>query len=183
MKQYLEAGKIVSTHGIRGEVRIESWCDSPDVLCSLETVYMQGANGSFLPLRIAGSSVHKKMALVKIDGVDTIDDALRLKNKVVYARRQDLPLDEGSHFIADLIGLPVTDADSGIIYGKLTDVIKNAASDVYEITQKNGAKAYMPAVAEFVTEIDIERGIFVRPIGGMFDEPDNNSGSDEIDDI
>lgn len=169
MKQYLEAGKIINTHGICGEVKIESWCDTPDILTSLGTLYIKEADGSFSPLRVTGASAHKNIALIKIDGTDTVEDALRYKNIVVYAHRGDLPLKEGSHFVADLIGLPVTDAENGTVYGKLTAFTHNGANGVYEITRENGTKAYMPAVGEFVCEIDLERGIFIRPIEGMLD--------------
>lgn len=169
MKQYLEAGKIVNTHGTGGYVKIESWCDSPDILASLDTVYIQGAGGSFLPLHITASSVHKHMTLTKFEDVDTMEKALYYKNTIVYAYREDLPCQEGSHFVADLIGLPVIDTDSGTVYGNLTDVTDNGAGGVYEITKGDGTKAYMPAVKEFVIEIDLLRGVFIRPIEGMLD--------------
>lgn len=169
MKQYLEAGKIVNTHGTGGYVKIESWCDSPDILASLGTLYIQDTGGSFLPLNIAAASVHKHMTLTKFEDVDTVEKALHYKNTVVYARREDLPRQEGSHFVADLIGLPVIDADSGTVYGNLTDVTDNGANGVYEITKEDGTKAYIPAVKEFVIETDILRGVFIRPIEGMLD--------------
>lgn len=169
MKQYLEAGKIVNTHGTGGYVKIESWCDSPEILASLGTLYLVGADGEYLPLHIAASSVHKHMALIKIENIDTVEKALRLKNTVVFANRDDLPIGENSHFIADLIGLPVIDADNSEMYGKLTDVTNNGASEIYEITKENGQKGYMPAVREFIVEIDLIRGIFIRPIEGMLD--------------
>ncbi|MDD4774223.1 MAG: ribosome maturation factor RimM [Eubacteriales bacterium] len=169
MEQYLEAGRIINTHGIAGFVKIESWCDSPGVLASLGTLYLKEADGTFLPLKIIASSVHKHMALTGIEGVDTLDKALKYKNRVVWAHRDDLPLSEGSHFIADLLGLPVIDADSGTSYGILTGVTNNGANDVYEITKNGDIKAYMPAVGEFVIRIDYERGIFIRPIEGMFE--------------
>jgi len=169
MKQYLEAGKIVNTHGTGGYVKIYSWCDSPDILASLDTLYILGTGGSFQPLHITASSVHKHMTLTKIEDVDTLEKALHYKNTVVYARREDLPRQEGSHFVADLIGLPVIDADSGTIYGNLTDVTDNRANGVYEITKEDGKKAYIPAVKEFIIDIDLLRGIFIRPIEGMID--------------
>lgn len=169
MKEYLEAGKIVNTHGTGGYVKIESWCDSPDILASLDTMYIQGAGGTFLPLHIVASSVHKHMTLTKFEDVDTVEKALHYKNTVVYARREDLPRQEGSHFIADLIGLPVIDADSGTVYGNLTDVTDNGAGGVYEITKGDGTKAYIPAVKEFVIQINLQRGVFIRTIEGMLD--------------
>ena len=86
----------------------------------------------------------------------------------VYAARNDLPVPEGAHFIADLIGLPVIDADTGREYGVLTDVFNAGASDIYCIATPDGERM-MPAVPEFVISVDIESAIPVRPKGGMFD--------------
>lgn len=168
MEKYLEAGRIINTHGTGGCVKIESWCDSPEILASLGTLYIK-SGGSFLPLRIASSKVHKHMTLTKIEGTDTLDEAVRYKNTVVYACRGDIPKPEGSFFIADLLGLPVIDACSGEIYGKLTDVTDNGANGVYEVTKPDGKKAYIPAVGEFIRETDLMRGIFIRPIKGMLE--------------
>ena len=95
------------------------------------------------------------------------DAARSLRNRIVYAARGDIVLEAGSHFIADLIGLPVIDADSRRVYGEIVDVINRGASDIYVIRTEAG-ESMMPAVDEFVVEIDLDRGVFVRPIEGMF---------------
>ena len=97
-----------------------------------------------------------------------IDTATALKNTVLYAAREDFQLEEGDFFIADLIGLPVIDVSSGFEYGRMADVINRGASDIYVIRTSDGEKM-MPAVSEFVKKIDMEKGIFVSPIEGMFD--------------
>ena len=86
----------------------------------------------------------------------------------IYAAREDLPLEEGDNFIEDLIGLPVVDAESGKQYGTLAGVINTGASDIYEIDTEDGIRM-IPAVDEFIKEIDLEKGIFITPIEGMFD--------------
>ena len=166
-KQYLECGKIINTHGIAGAVKLESWCDSPEVLASLETVYFKKGE-TYEPVEVLRASVFKRFVLMTLEGVTDIDAAAALKETVVYANRDELPIEEGQHFIADLVGLPVIDADSGREYGILDDVINTGASDIYVIKSEDGEKM-MPAVDEFVKEIDLERGIFVTPIEGMFD--------------
>ena len=166
-KQYLECGKIINTHGIAGAVKLESWCDSPEVLASLETVYFKKGE-IYKPVEVLRASVFKRFVLMTLEGVTDIDAAAALKETVVYAHRDELPIEEGQHFIADLVGLPVIDADSGREYGILDDVINTGASDIYVIKSEDGEKM-MPAVDEFVKEIDLERGIFVTPIEGMFD--------------
>ena len=91
-----------------------------------------------------------------------------MKNKILYAAREDFVLEEGDYFIADLIGLPVIHAETGHIYGKLTEVINRGASDIYVVATEAGERM-MPAVDEFVKLVDIEKGIFVCPIEGMLD--------------
>ena len=166
-KAYLECGKIINTHGVIGAVKIDPWCDSPEVLASLKTVYFL-KNGEYSQVKLIKASVFKRFVLATLEGINDIDEAARLKETVIYAAREDLPLEDGDYFIADLIGLPVIDADSGTVYGTLAGVINTGASDIYEIDTENGQKM-MPAVEEFVKNVDTEKGIFVSVIPGMFD--------------
>jgi len=166
--KYLEAGKIVNTHGVRGEIMIQSWCDDVETLCSLEYLYKKNALGTYEALHILRASHHKGMALVKIEGLDDLDSAIKLKNTTVYADRDDFELDEGDHFIADILGLDVIDVDTGEKYGVLKSVTHNGANGVYEIDTGRGS-SYIPVVDEFVINIDEEKGIFIRPIEGMIE--------------
>ena len=166
LKTHLECGKIINTHGINGVVKAESWCDSPEILASLEKVFIL-ENGKMKKYKINSASVFKRFVLLELVGVTTVEDAEKLREKILYLERDDLELEDGEVFIADLIGLPVIDADSGIEYGKVTDVINAGASDIYVIDTPNG-EAMMPAVKEYVESIDLEKGVFVRPIEGMF---------------
>ena len=166
-EKFLECGKIINTHGIKGTVKCESWCDSPYILADLERVFTE-ENGRPKEYKVLHASVFKQFVLLDLDGVVGMDAAMEMKNKIIYASRDDIELEEGDYFIADLIGLPVIDADSGEKYGEITDVINTGASDIYVIKTPKG-EAMMPAVEEFVDEIDLEKGIFVRPIEGMFE--------------
>lgn len=168
MKEFLEAGIINNTHGIAGSILITSYCDSPAVLASIKTLYLKKGN-DYIPFPIECAAVHKGRVLAKPADINDPESAAKFKNKTVYARREDIPTKEGSYFIADIIGLPVMNAESGKVYGILTDVITNTATDVYEIETPSGT-AYMPVVNEFVKNVDPEKGIFVLPIEGMFDE-------------
>ncbi len=165
---YFECGKIINTHGIAGAVKLDPWCDSPEVLAGLKTLYFKSGE-SYRAVKVLKASVFKRFVIATLEGVTDIDAAAALREKVLYAAREDLPLDDGDVFIADLIGLPVIDAESGRTYGTLTGVINNGASDIYEIETPAGQRL-MPAVDEFVREIDDEKGIFVTPIEGMFDD-------------
>lgn len=164
---YLECGKIINIHGLDGTVKLESWCDTPDVLASLGCLYFKNGD-EFLPRRVRRASVQKRFVLMKLEGIESPEAAEALRETVVYAARKDLPLAPGAHFIADLIGLPVIDADSGKKYGTLTYVFNAGASDIYTVETPDGERM-MPAVPEFVISIDLEKGIFIRPIEGMFD--------------
>lgn len=167
METYLEAGRIINTHGINGVVKIEHWCDSPEVLAELKTLYFKNSSG-FFPRTVTSTSVFKQFVLAKLGGIDTPEDAARLKNTVVYADRADLPLEEGAYFISDLLGLGVYDVDSGERLGTLTGVQNGAASQLYEIDTGRGT-ALVPAVAEFVKRVDTASGIYIRPIEGLLE--------------
>lgn len=167
LSQFLIVGKIINTHGVSGAVKADCHCDSPEVLTSLGTVYTL-ADGVYSPLRVARSAVAKgRFALLWFEGYSTFEQAVTLKNKVIYAARGDLPIAPGAHFIDDLLGLPVTDADSARVYGTLRDVITGGAQELYEIETPHGA-VLMPAVREFIDRIDLEEGIFIRPVEGLF---------------
>lgn len=166
-KKYLECGKIVNTHGVKGAVKLESWCNTPEDLSDLERLFIQ--NGAQMKeLTVKHTSVFKQFVIAELEGVNDFDAALALKNTVVYASREDFVLDDGDYFIADIIGLPVIDVNTNTVYGKLSDVINRGASDIYVIKTENGERM-MPAVDEFVKKIDLEKGIFIAPIEGMFD--------------
>ena len=172
MKQpYLVCGTIVNTHGVRGAVKIESHCDSPKVLAELPRLFLQTKEGIYEERKVVKASVGGGRVLAYLEGVETLDDAIPLKGKTVYAKREELPLPKGAHFIADLIGLPMIDADTGRVYGEVTAVENMPSSDMYTVREKNGNTVLFPAVKEFLVRVDAETGIYVRPIPGFFTDP------------
>ena len=166
--KYLECGKIINTHGVAGTVKVENRCDTPKILASLKRIYFK-VGDLYDEKKVLSGSVMGQFVLLKLDGVTDLDGAAALKNTLIYADREDLPIEEGAVFIADLIGLPVIDVDDGREYGKLSEVMNRGASDIYVVDTPSGERM-MPAVAEFVKSIDVEKGIFVKPIQGMFDD-------------
>lgn len=169
-KQFLDTGKIVGTHGICGEVRIDPWCDSPEFLCAFKKLYLDENGETFIEVK---SRPHKHIVLAKIKGVDTIEQAERLRGKIVYINRADIQLDEGVNFVQDLLGLEVTDAESGRAYGKITDVLRTGANDVYEITDDSGKKYLAPVIDEVIRETNVDGGyIKITPMKGLFDDED-----------
>ena len=163
---YIEAGKIMNTHGIAGDVVVESYCDVPEVLKALPSLYLR-SNGEYRKLDVKKASLFKGRVLFHFAGYDTVEAAILLKNRMIYAERADFLLEDGEYFIADLIGLPVYDRDSGETYGTVSDVVNYGASDIYEITKSDGKKGYVPVVPEFVKEIDLEKGIAIKVIEGL----------------
>ena len=159
-KQFLEAGQIVSTHGIHGEIKILPWADGPEFLLDFKTYYLNGK-----PYDVLSSRVHKTCVLASLRGIDTPEQAMLLRGQTVSIDRTGVRLPEGTVFIADLIGCTVLDDDAREI-GKLTEVLTMPSSDVYVV---KGAHTYMiPAVKEFVREIDVEaRRVRVHLIEGM----------------
>lgn len=166
-KEYLEAGKIVNIHGIRGEVKIMPYCDSPELLCEFDRLFL---GKSLKEIYIQRSRVQKNMVICKIEGIDSPEQAEKLRNQMLYMHRDDLELDENTYFIQDLIGITVKDADTGEIYGTIDDVLQTGANDVYSI--KNGDKNYLvPAIADVVVDTDIDSEIMtIRVPEGLFDE-------------
>ena len=164
---YIECGKIVNTHACHGAVKLESWCNEPEDLAELKTVYLKSGS-EYRSYRVLKASIFKQFVIFTLEGVNTMDLALSLKGQTVYANRDDFDLEDGEYFIVDLIGLDVIDADNGTVYGKLCDMINRGASDIYVVKTPAGERM-IPVVDEFVDHVDIKKGIFVRPIEGMLD--------------
>lgn len=164
-KEYLEAGKIVGTFGVVGEVRILPWCDSPEFLRGFSRLFIDEKEYKVLRAR-----VHKGMVLAHLEGYDNPEDAMALKNKVVYIKRSDADLPDGTVFVEDLIGLDVFDERRDAVIGKLTEVLNLPSSDVYVVKGEKG-DILIPAVKEFLRGADLEKGeIRVCTIEGMDDE-------------
>ncbi|MDE6101689.1 MAG: ribosome maturation factor RimM [Ruminococcus sp.] len=165
-KEYLEAGKIVNTHGIRGEVKIMPYTDVPELLCEFERLFIGKDKTEII---IERSRVAKNMVIAKLEGVDTPEQAEKLRNKLLYMHRDDLELDDNTYFIQDLIDIEVKDADTGFVYGKITDVMQTGANDVYVI-EGNGREYLVPAIADVVISTDIDgNSMTIRALEGLFE--------------
>ncbi len=168
MQKYLECGTVSNTHGIAGAVKVYSLCDSPHVLASLSTLYVQKL-GVYRELKVTSASVYKETVIFTFEGIDDIDHAVKLKNQTLYADRDDFDIPEGTFFLSDIIGLDVIDADNGRVYGKVSGVNTNSAQLLYEVETENGIKL-LPAVEAFVKEIVPEKCVYVTPISGLFED-------------
>lgn len=167
LKEYLEAGKIVGTHGIRGEVRVDPWCDSPAFLAKFKTLYFEEGKEK---IAVTGRP-HKNIVLMKLKGVETIEQAELLRGKVLYINRKDVKLPKGKNFVQDLIGCKVIDIDNNTEYGVVADVFKTGANDVYTVKSPEGKDYLIPVIDSVVIEKNVEKGIIlIRPMEGLFDE-------------
>ena len=159
-KQYIEAGRIVNTHGVAGEVKIEVWLDSPQLLKSFKRCFIDRREVKLLSAR-----VHKGFLIVKLEGVEDVNAAMALKGRTVFIDRADARLPKGAFFLQDIIGASVVD-ESGSEIGKLVDVMETPASNVYVV--KGEREHLIPAVPEFILSTDADNGIItVHLIEGM----------------
>ena len=147
MGTLIEIGKIVNTHGIRGEVKVAAWCDDPSIYCDLSYFYADGKKYEILRAR-----VHKNSVIAELDGVVGIDAAIAMRNKIITIEREMLgDLDDGVYYICDLIGVNVETAD-GQDLGKIKDVIKTGSNDVYVLN----SGVLVPALKNVILSVDIK---------------------------
>ena len=155
--QFLEAGEIVNVHGIRGEMKILPWADSPEFLCQFTRVRIAGKE-----YKVETCRIQKTCNLLKLQGVDTVDAAQLLRGKTLEIYRDDAP--EGLIFAAELVGMDVYAED--VLLGQITDVLDYPGNKVYVV---KGQREYMiPAVKEFVLSTDMDANrMQVKIIKGM----------------
>ncbi len=157
---YIEAGRIVNTHGVAGEVKIEVWLDSPQLLRRCGRIFLNGAEKKLL-----SGKVQKNFLIAKLEGVEDVNAAMQLKGKDVFIAREDAKLPRGAYFIQDILGASVRD-EQGREIGRLTDVLERPASNIYVVQGEQ--EHLIPAVPAFILNTDAEAGVItVRLIEGM----------------
>ena len=159
---YIEAGEIVTTHGVRGEVKVLSWLDSPEMLCEFDRCRISGREYVMDSVR-----VQKTCNLVKLRGVDTMEDAQKLRGKTMELYREDIP--DELIFASELVDVEVY-ADGARI-GKIKEVLDYPGNSVYVV---QGEREYLiPAVKEFILSTDLERNqMQVKLLKGMASDED-----------
>ena len=155
--QFIEAGEIVTTHGVKGEVKVLTWIDSPEDLCEFDRCRIDGAE-----YKIESCRIQKSCNLVKLSGVDTMEAAQAMRGKILELYREDI--DDEVIFAAELMGVEVF--CDGSCIGKITDVLDYPGNSVYVVS---GEHEYMiPAVKQFILSTDLDRNqMQVRLIEGM----------------
>ncbi len=163
----IEIGKIVNTHGLRGHIKVEPWCDGIETFEYLKRVFVGNVEYG-----IENVKIQKSLFLLKLAKLDTIEEAEKLKNKVIYADEDEMPpLPEGVFYIKDIIGLSVYDGDKFI--GEVTDWIETGANNVYIIKRPNGKDVLIPAIDSVIAEVDIEnKKMSVNMLEGLMEDDD-----------
>ena len=158
--QYIKAGEIVTTHGVRGEVKVLPWVDSPEILSEFDRCRIDGVE-----YKMESCRVQKTCNLVKLSGIDTMEAAQTMRGKVLELYREDI--DDEVIFAAELIDMEVF-ADGGCI-GKISDVLDYPGNKVYVV---RGEHTYMiPAVRAFILSTDLdENKMTVKLLEGMRDD-------------
>ena len=156
----IEAGVITNTHGIRGEVKIEVWLDSPEFFKKFERILIKGKE-----YKILSSYIQKGLIIAKLDSITNIDEAIPLKGSTVYIYKADAKLKDGAFFLCEVIGADVFD-ESGDKIGVLKEIYESPAAPIFIVS---GAEDHMiPAIPEFIMSTDVEnKKIIVRLIEGM----------------
>lgn len=169
-KNFLEIGKIVGTHGVRGMVRIQLWCDGIEFLKGVKKYYTDNSGINYLVCERI--SPNGQVCIAKFTNINTIEEAQSYRNKVLYIDRKDVALEKGRYFIQDIIGCSVVDAQTNIKYGEISDVSQTGANDVWHI--KSGEKEYLiPVIPSVVNHVDIDSSIIkITPLKGIFEDED-----------
>ena len=162
----LEIGKIVNTHGVRGELKILPMCDNAEFICSFDSFLLDGQN-----VRALSKRAHNGCALLMLEGVDSIDKAEALRGKILSVLRADVKIPEGRWLNGELVGLKALRDDDGSQIGVVESVLSYPASNVLEISGEK--HRLVPAVAEFIKAVDIDAGtITLHLLEGMADDED-----------
>ncbi|MFI3226190.1 MAG: ribosome maturation factor RimM [Clostridia bacterium] len=166
MKQYLEAGKIVNTHGLKGELKVMHWCDSAEFLCEFDTLYLGEKK---TPMNVLKTRIHKGTAMLTFEGINDINVAEKYKNQILYIDRDEVDMD-GLVFQQDIIGIEVYDEFLGKKIGTIKDILPMPTYDMFVI--KGEKKEHLvPDVDAFIIEIDVDNKLMtIKTIEGMIED-------------
>jgi len=167
MVEYLKIGQIISTHGIKGEVKIYPLTDDVKRFKKLKQVWMESPDG-YRAQKVESVKFVKDFPIIKLENINTMNDAEKLRNKYIYVDRENaVKLPKDTYFIADLIGMQVFTEEEKLL-GTLTDVFSTGANDVYEITPPEGKSFLIPAIGDVILDVDIEgRRMKVKLLEGL----------------
>lgn len=173
---FILVGRLGRTRGVQGWLWITPETDFPDRFGDLKRIFVSEQD-SWRELEIEAAKVIGGRPAIKFVGVNTREDAARMTNrKLGVTSEQLVPLPADTHYVFDLVGCEVRDAANDVRLGKIVDVIRYPANDVYLIRTDHGKEILFPAVNDFVRKIDVASRIVVVVNGGMFDDADEKNG-------
>lgn len=162
----IEIGQIVNTHGVRGEVKINSWIDDLYEFEDFENFYYK-KNNEYIKLTCDSLRFHKNCAIIKFKEIKDMNEAESFKGTVVFSEK-NMNLPDGVFYVGDLLGLKVFADEEEI--GEIIDVFKTGANDVYTVKTIKGKQAYIPAVKDFIKNIDLDNGkMEINLVEGLLD--------------
>ena len=167
MTKYLEIGQIVNTFGIKGMVKIKPFTDDINRFDRLKKIYISNKNGK-KEYQIQEVKYHKNMVLMKLESVDTPEQADLLRQSYLLVDRADEePLEEGVYYIVDLLGLEVYTDDNKLL-GKVDDIFNTGSNDIYVVKDEMGKQILLPGIPDVLKNVDLEKGrITVHLIPGL----------------
>ncbi len=165
MKDLLEIGQIVNTRGLKGEVKVMPWCDDAGIFEDLDYIIIDDTE-----IDIEYVKYHKNFVFLKLDGINTIEEAEKYRNKTLYVERKMLgELPEGVYYICDLLGCSVKTVE-GDFLGKIDDVIKTGSNDVYSVRNDKNKQILIPVIDEVIMEVNTEdKYVIIKPLKGLID--------------
>lgn len=164
---YIEIGKIINTHGLKGHVKVEPWCDGIETFEYLKRVFINNKE-----YNVESVKSQKNLFLLKLAELNKVEEAELLKGKIINAQEDEmLPLPEGVYYIKDIIGLSVYEGEKFI--GEITDWIETGSNNVYVIKRSKGKDVLIPAIDSVIKEIDIEnKRMSVNMLEGLMEDDD-----------
>jgi 16S rRNA processing protein RimM len=169
-KEYFECGKILCPHGVRGLMKIESWCDTPKVLAAQKRIFFAEKDGGYREAKVLSGQVSAGLVLMSIEGIEDREVAQGLKGVILYLKREDIPVRQGCYLLADIIGLPAINFDTGESLGVVSDITEAARGRLYVIKTETGREVLIPDVPVFIKKIDLNSGVMISPIPGFFED-------------
>ena len=170
MQKYFEIGQIVTTNGIKGFVKVNPFTDNIKRYDDLKSIYIE-YKSELLEFKIEEVRYYKNQVILKLEGIDSIEEANKYRNCYLKIKREDaVILPENTYFIADLIGIQVFDESNNFL-GNIVDIFSTGSNDVYVVKNEIGKEILLPAISEVIKQIDIKNSkMVVNLIEGLNDE-------------